>query len=115
MNRGDVVKAELPRPQGRPSHEQFGYRRAIILQNMAAHANLTTVVVVPTTSNLNASRHGESFVVSSSAENGLDCDSTLLVHQVRALDKRRIREVVGRLSGDDLERLESSLRKLLSL
>lgn len=115
MNRGDVVKAELPRPQGNPSHEQFGYRRAVVLQNMSEHANLTTVVVVPTTSNPRASSFGESFVVPKSAENGLDCDSTLLVHQIRALDKRRIREVVGKLSQDDLVHLENATRKLLSL
>lgn len=82
---------------------------------MESHANLSTVVVVPATHNLRAARFGGSFVVSASEENGLDFDSTLLVHQVRALDKRRIRDIVGHLSSDDMERLESSLRQLLSL
>ena len=100
---------------GRRSHEQFGYRRAVVLQDMTAYGNLSTVVVVPTTSNLRIAGHGQSFVVAKSDENGLDRDSTLLVHQARALDKRRIREVVGRLSGEDLTRLESALRRLLGL
>jgi mRNA interferase MazF len=115
LNRGDVVKAELPRPMGSPSHEQHGYRRAVVLQDMTEHANLSTIVIVPTTSNLRAARLGGSTIVRRSVENGLDCDSVLLVHQIRALDKRRIDQVVGQLSTEDIVALENSLRQLLSL
>jgi len=101
LKRGDVVKAELPRPRGNPSHEQFGYRRAVVLQEINSYPNLSTIVVVPTTSNLQVAGYGESFVVKKSPQNGLDCDSALLVHQVRALDKRRLHDVVGSLSPDD--------------
>jgi len=115
LKRGDVVKAELPRPRGQHSHEQYGYRRAVIIQEIGGIASPSTVVVVPTTSNLEAANYGESFVVKCSASNGLDCDSTLLVNQIRALDTRRIRSVVGRLSNADLKVLEDAVRKLLSL
>jgi len=115
LNRGDVAKAELPRPRGQASHEQHGYRRAVIIQDQSQHANLSTVVIVPTTSNLNAATYGNSFIVNPSTLNGLDCDSTLLVHQIRALDRRRIKQVIGQLSEDDLRQLEESLRRLLSL
>lgn len=115
MNRGDVVKAELPRPRGQQSHEQYGYRRAVILQNTIQSANPPTLVVVPTTSNLRAAHYGESFILRKSPANGLDCDSVLLVNQIRALDTRRISEVVGHLAEDDMGRLENAVRKLLSL
>jgi mRNA interferase MazF len=115
LKRGDVVKAELPRPRGQQSHEQYGYRRAVILEEIADGANPSTIVIVPTTSNLGASRYGESFVVRKSSENGLTCDSTLLVNQIRALDARRIRAVVGQLSETDLAKLEAAVRMLLSL
>jgi len=56
-----------------------------------------------------------SFVVQPSTENGLSVDSVVLTHQIRALDKSRIESVIGRMSSEDLLRLDTEIRKLLGL
>ena len=115
MNRGDVVRVQLPRPAGSPGREQFGTRPAVIVDSQSEKANLQTIVVVPMTSNLSAMRFPGSFQVFSSALNGRSVDSVVLTHQVRAIDKNRIEATLGRLSDTDMRRLEGHLRELLDL
>lgn len=115
MKRGDVVRAELPRPAGAVGREQFGTRPAIVLQDKQASANLATVVVVPLTGNASAARFPGSFVISPDARNGLDVPSVVLTHQIRAIDKKRLQNVIGRISANDLANLENEVRKLLRL
>jgi mRNA-degrading endonuclease toxin of MazEF toxin-antitoxin module len=115
MERGDVVRVELPWPKGKPGREQAGIRPAVVVQATLASANLSTVIIVPLTSNQAASRFAGSFLVRASAENGLDTDSIVLTQQIRALDIARIESAIGVFSDTDLKRLENELRSLLGL
>lgn len=115
MNRGDVVRVELPRPAGPPGREQFGSRPAIVLQNDRDSENLSTVLIVPLTSRLAATRFPGAFTVSPTDGNGLDVESVVLTHQLRAIDRGRIQGVIGRLDSSDLAMLESQTRSLLGL
>jgi len=115
MRRGDVVRAQLPRPAGSPGREQFGTRPAVVLQDEPGFAGLPTVIVVPLTSRMSATRFPGALVVQPSAANGLDVQSVVLCHQVRALDKRRVEAVIGRLSHEDVSLLEAELRRLMGL
>ena len=115
MNRGDVVLVQLPPAVGPSGTEQFGTRPAIVVQDEARFANLSTVLIVPLTSRLSAARFPGPFVVSPTDANGLDVESVVLTHQSRAIDPRRIQRVIGRLPDDHLARLKSELRRLLGL
>ena len=115
MDRGDVIRVQLPRPAGRAGREQFGTRPAIVIQENAATANLSTVVVVPLTSNRSAERLDGSLLVHPSATNGLTTISVALTQQIRAIDKSRVEGVIGRLSSEDMNEIDSALRRLLSL
>ena len=115
MNRGDVVRVELPRPAGPPGREQFGSRPAIVLQHDGDIASLPTVLIVPLTSRLAAIRFPGAFTVSPTGVNGLDVESVVLTHQLRAIDRGCIRGVIGRLDSNDLAKLESQTRSLLGL
>jgi len=115
MNRGDVVLVQLPRPAGPSGREQFGTRPAIIVQRDADTANLSTVLLVPLTSRLSAARFPGSFTVPATGTNGLSVESVVLTHQFRAIDRRRIERVIGRLAHDQMAMLESEIRSLLSL
>ena len=115
MHRGEVVQVQLPRPAGRAGHEQFGSRPAIVVQEIAASANLATIVVVPLTSQLSATRFVGSFTVSPTETNGLSVESVVLTHQVRAIDQRRIEKVIGTLSDEQMAQLDAELRGLLGL
>ena len=115
MDRGDIVRVQLPPPAGPSGREQFGTRPAIVLQDRAVAANLPTVVIVPLTSRLSAARFAGSFTVSPTEANGLSVESVVLTHQVRAIDRGRIEKTIGRLADDQMARLEMELRALLGL
>ena len=115
MKRGDIVRVELPRPAGPSGREQFGARPAIVVQADATSANLPTVLIVPFTSRVSASRFPDSFTVSPTDTNGLSVESVVLTHQLRAIDRRRIEAVIGRLADEDMAILESEIRTLLSI
>jgi len=115
MNRGDIVRVQLPRPAGPSGTEQFGARPAVVVQTEENIANLSTVLIVPLTSNLGAARFPGSFTVSPTGTNGLEVESVVLTHQLRAIDQRRIQRVIGRLADDQMAMLESEIRRLLGL
>ena len=115
MNRGDVVRIQLPRPRGTPGHEQFGMRPAIIVQDEPSLANLSTVLIVPMTSNRAATRFTGSILVSPSKSNGLTMPSVALTQQLRAVDKTRIDCTLGSVSSDVLEAIDDALRQMLKI
>lgn len=115
MNRGDVVRVDLPAPKGTAGREQIGERPAVVVQIGNATANLSTVILVPFTSSKNSLRLFGSVNVSATPSNGLAVDSVALVHQLRAIDKHRIRRVDGRVSDTDLMNIESKVREILGL
>ena len=112
MERGDVVRVDLPPPKGPTGREQIGPRPAIVLQVEEA-TNLETIIVVPCTGQLHNIRHYGAVRISASDSNGLDVDSVALVHQLRTIDRRRIMRTLGRLSNDDLKQVEAGVRAIL--
>jgi mRNA interferase MazF len=115
MNRGDVVLVQLPPPAGPSGREQIGTRPAIVVQDESRFISLSTVLIVPLTSRLSAARFPGSFAVSPTDTNGLDVESVVLTHQLRAIDRRRIERVIGRLADNQMATLESEIRRLLRL
>ena len=115
MKRGDVVLVQLPRPQGKPGHEQYGVRPAVVIQNDPELAKLSTTVVVPLTSQLSATRFENTLIISPTGENGLKVKSVALVHQLRAIDRQRINSTIGKLSSEDLTSLVDKLKAHLAL
>ena len=115
MRFGDVVLVELPRPAGPPGREQFGSRPAIVVHADNARANLSTLVIVPLTTQPKAMSFQGSFLISPSPENGLAEESVVLTHQIRAIDTKRISRVLGRLSDADMQRLQQELKTILSI
>ena len=115
MARGDVLTVELPVPSGRPGHEQAGYRPAIVVQTDLTDAGLPTTMIVPMTSNLSALRFPHTVRVDPSPQNRLTKPSVLLVFQLRAIDKRRLSNKLGRLERHHMQQLETEMRHLLGL
>lgn len=115
MARGDVLRVELPEPGQSAGREQAGTRPAVAVQADLPGANISTVMIVPFTSQLAALRFPYTFRVEPSPANGLDRPSVLLVAQLRAIDRRRIRATLGRLEPEDIARLEKEMQRLLGL
>ena len=112
MNIGDIYTVEIPPSDG---HEQAGTRPAIIVQAPQFEDQLPTTLIVPLTSQLAAQAFPGTFLIHPDSENGLVMISVTLVFQLRAIDKRRLRRRVGRLSAAHLAQLHQHVKALLQL
>jgi len=112
METGDICLVEIPFSGG---HEQAGTRPAIIVQASQFEDRLPTVLVVPLTSKLAAQSFPGTFLIHPDSENGLNTTSVALVFQLRAIDRRRLRRMIGRLSPSHLSLLHQQIKALLQL
>ena len=109
MARGDVLLINLPMQSG--GHEQSGRRPAIAVQTDVSGEPM--LMIAPITSNLNASRFKFSVQIETSEENGLNQTSIVMIFQMRSIDKSRIVRTIGKLSDEDLTKVDAEIWKML--
>lgn len=108
MARGDLLLVSLPTSDG---HEQSGRRPAVAVQ-----ADLTgepMMMIAPVTTSLKALRFAFAVRIEPTAENGLTAPSVVMVFQMRAIDKSRIIRKIGRLSAEDMSRVDAAIWQML--
>ncbi len=103
IKRGDVWLANLSPTQG---SEQTGIRPVIIFQNNTINKFTSTLLAIPLTTNLRRAKL-PSCVKVTKGDGGLDSDSVALCHQLRVLDKTRLRRKLGKVSKQTIEEIES--------
>lgn len=118
MQEDDICLVEIPLSSG---HEQAGLRPAIIVQ-AAALEKLPTVLIVPLTSKLKAADFDFTFIIEpdktpylNTRTNNLDVSSVALVFQLRAIDKRRLKNKIGKIGQAKLELLKQNLKEIMGL
>lgn len=109
--RGDIFYADLSPVVG---SEQGGIRPVTITQNDIGNKFSPTVIVAAISSQINKSKL-PTHVEISSEDYGLDRDSVILVEQIRTLDKSRLKERIGHLNKEDLNKLNKSIMISLGL
>lgn len=116
MKRGEVVWVDLGNPPGGAGREQAGDRPGVVVSVGDADAGNPMVTLVPLTCRRSARRfpHTLDNIVPSSV-NGLSCNSVALIFQIRSLDRKRVRNVVGKLEDHYLRRIEEKIRSMLLL
>ena len=97
MNIGEIFWVEFP---ARGGHEQAGRRPAIVVQDAAASSQLSTVLLVPLTTRLDALRFPGTVVIDPDATNGLRRASVALVFQMTAIDRRFLGSRLGQVSDE---------------
>lgn len=112
MEIGDVYTVEIPSSNG---HEQAGARPAIIAQAPKFEDQLPTVLIVPLTSRLTAQSFPGTFLIQPDSDNNLNTASVALVFQLRAIDRRRVRRRLGRLSASYLSQVHDQIKALLQI
>ena len=112
MDVGEIYTVEIPPTNG---HEQAGTRPAIVVQAPQFESRLPTALIVPLTSRLAAQAFPGTFVISPDTENNLTLPSVALVFQLRAIDKRRLKRRIGRLSAAHFAHLQQAIKDLLQL
>jgi mRNA interferase MazF len=94
--------------------EQAGTRPVVVVQSDSVTSLLSTVQVVPCTTNLRWSAFPFCVQVAR-LEGGLTDDSVALCHQMRALDATRLIRKMGELGDDRMEEIESAIRVTLDI
>ena len=111
LARGTVVLVSLGSTRG---HEQRGSRPCIVVSDPDITEDLRypLLCVVPITGTPGT---GALYPALAARAGGLRKRSWALLDQVRTVDKRRVRRVFDRISGDELEAVDSGLRLFLGL
>ncbi len=105
VKRGDIYYADLSPVVG---SEQGGMRPVLIVQNDTGNRYSPTVIAAAITSQVNKARL-PTHIELSSQKYGLTRDSVVLLEQIRTLDKRRLREKMGRLDAELMEKVDSAI------
>ena len=101
--RGELYTADLDPVVG---SEQGGMRPVLVVQNDVGNRFSPTVVVLALTSQIDKARLPTHVLVSGS---GLARPSVVLAEQMRTLDKRRLRDRIGMLPPEAMEKVNQAL------
>ena len=105
VKRGYIYYADLSPVVG---SEQGGVRPVLIVQNDTGNRYSPTVIAAAITSQVNKARL-PTHIELSAQKYGLTKDSVVLLEQIRTLDKRRLREKMGRLDTELMEKVDSAI------
>ena len=110
MKRGQVYYADLRPVVG---SEQGGIRPCLIIQNDTGNAHSPTVIVATMTTQ--KKNDLPTHIAASSEDYCLDINTTILLEQLRTIDKSRLGDFVGRLSDSTMQKVDEALRISLAL
>lgn len=105
VKRGDIFYADLSPVVG---SEQGGTRPVLIVQNDTGNRHSPTVIAAAITSQTNKAKLPTHIELSGRAV-GLTKDSVVLLEQIRTIDKRRLREHMGRLDESMMNRVDNAI------
>ena len=105
VKRGEIYYADLSPVKG---SEQGGVRPVLIVQNDVGNKYSPTVIVAAITSQINKAKM-PTHVEIDSKEYGLAKDSVILLEQIRTIDKKRLKEKIGKIDNDLTEKVDESL------
>ena len=109
IKRGDLFYADLSPVVG---SEQGGMRPVLIIQNDIGNRYSPTVIAAAVTSQINKAKL-PTHIELKAGEYGLPKDSVILMEQIRTIDKRRLKDKIGVLKSETMNRADKAL--LISL
>ncbi len=111
VKRGDVYYADLSPVIG---SEQGGVRPVLVVQNDIGNRYSPTVIVSAITSQINKAKLPTHIEISSE-DFSLPKDSVVLLEQIRTIDKRRLKEKIGRFDKNLMGEVDDCLKISLGL
>ncbi|HKM00982.1 MAG TPA: type II toxin-antitoxin system PemK/MazF family toxin [Sedimentibacter sp.] len=111
VKRGDVYYADLSPVIG---SEQGGVRPVLIVQNDIGNRYSPTVIVSAITSQINKAKLPTHIEISSE-DFSLPKDSVVLLEQIRTIDKKRLKEKIGRFDKNLMGEVDDCLKISLGL
>ena len=105
VKRGDIFYADLSPVIG---SEQGGTRPVLVVQNDIGNKFSPTVIIAAITSQINKAKMPTHIEISAN-DFGLAKDSVILLEQIRTIDKRRLKEKIGKLNDELLTKVDEAL------
>ena len=105
VRRGDIFYADLSPVVG---SEQGGVRPVVIVQNDVGNRHSPTVIAAAITSRTEKTKLPTHIDVTADRF-GLSKDSVILLEQVRTIDKKRLKEKMGHLEDETMEKVNSAI------
>ena len=105
VKRGEIYYADLSPVVG---SEQGGVRPVLIVQNDVGNRYSPTVIAAAITSQKEKSKLPTHIEINSQVC-GLSKDSVVLLEQIRTIDKRRLKEKMGRLDDGSMGKVNHAL------
>ncbi len=109
VHRGDIYYADLSPVVG---SEQGGIRPVLIVQNDIGNRYSPTVIAAAITSQTGKAKLPTHIAVQkepTDAGNGLAKNSIILLEQIRTIDKRRLKEKMGKLDAQTMQMVDEAI------
>lgn len=104
IKKGDIYYAMLDPVIG---SEQDGKRPVVVIQNNLANKHSPTVIVAPITTVIKKTYLPTHIIIYKN--NFLKKDSTILIEQIRVIDKSRITAYLGKLTEFQIQKIDKAL------
>lgn len=105
VKRGDIFYADLSPVVG---SEQGGTRPVLIVQNDTGNRHSPTVIAAAITSQMGKARL-PTHISLAGHDVGLTKDSVVLLEQIRTIDKKRLREHMGKLDDELMGKVDNAI------
>ncbi len=105
IKRGDIYYADLSPVIG---SEQGGVRPVLVVQNDIGNKYSPTVIAAAITSQINKAKLPTHIEISAQ-DYGLQKDSVILLEQIRTIDKKRLREKIGHMDEELMDKVNEAL------
>ncbi len=111
VKRGDLYYADLSPVIG---SEQGGVRPVLVIQNDIGNKYSPTIIISAITSQINKAKLPTHIEITAQ-DYGLPKDSVVLLEQIRTIDKKRLREKIGRFDDKLMRSIDDALRISIGL
>lgn len=111
IRRGDIVLVNLNPVRG---SEQGKIRPALVIQNNISNNYSPTTIIAPITSKVYEKDYPTNVFLSTN-ESGLRIDSTILLNQIRTIDKARIIKKISSINGIIMREVDEAIKVSLGI
>lgn len=109
MEQGEIWNANLNPSKG---SEQAGMRPVVILSGNLLNQYLKVVICCPLTTKIK--NYKGNLVLKPNAENKLKKTSEILTFHIRSISKERLQKKIGKISGEEVEKIKFYLNEILT-
>ena len=111
IRRGDLFWVNLVPTRG---SQQTGRRPVVVIQNDIGNAYAATTIIAPLTSSALSKEYPVNVFIPKNLA-GLKADSTVLLSQIRVIDKLRLEQYIGHLTAPFMKKIDTAIKNSLGL